>query len=90
MISRGVLQTEAAECGIPCLASVAMVYGHQESLADLRRRIPVSLSGMRLSDLMTCADGLELSARAVRCELDELQQLQCPAILNWNLRSVPN
>jgi hypothetical protein len=42
------LQTEAAECGIACLAMIASYFGHRIDLDTLRRRHPVSLKGMTL------------------------------------------
>ncbi len=85
MSEGGVLQTEAAECGLACLATICLAHGRREGLSELRRRFPVSLVGTRLTDLMACADALGFSARAVRCDLEELGQLQTPAILHWNL-----
>ena len=59
-------QTEAAECGLACLAMVASYHGHRTDMNSLRRRYPVSLKGVSLRDLM------EIAARwgtpAVHCE----------------------
>lgn len=85
MLGGGVLQTEAAECGIACLATVARVHGRRESLSELRRRFPVSLGGTSLADIIACADAMGFSTRAVRCELEELVKLQTPAILHWSM-----
>jgi ATP-binding cassette subfamily B protein RaxB len=80
-----ILQTEAAECGLACLAMVAGYYGHHADLADLRRRFGVSLRGATLKDLMRIADGLGLAARPLRIEIDELKLLRTPCILHWDL-----
>ncbi len=85
MRTEGILQSEAAECGLACLATVAAAHGNRQGLAELRRRFPVSLGGTTLKDLISCADALGFTARAVRCELDELSQLELPAILHWSL-----
>lgn len=82
---RTTLQSEAAECGLACLAMVAAAHGRRETLSDLRRRFPISLGGSSLKSLIAIADGLGFTARAVRCELDELKQLETPAILHWSL-----
>lgn len=79
------LQAEAAECGLACLAMIARAYGRRESLAELRRRFPISLAGSSLKGLIDCADSLGFSARALRCELDELGRVETPAILHWSL-----
>lgn len=80
-----VLQTEASECGLACIAMVAAAFGHLTGLAELRKRFPISLKGATLEQLITIADQMGFVSRAVRLELDELSQLKCPAILHWNL-----
>ena len=79
------LQTEAAECGLACLAMVAGYYGHLSDMAELRRRLSVSLKGVTLKDLMGMADRIGLASRPVRIELDELPLLKVPSILHWDL-----
>ena len=80
-----ILQTEAAECGLACLAMVASAHGHRTDLPALRRRFSVSLKGATLVDLVRMADELQLLSRALRAELDELPQLQTPCVLHWDL-----
>jgi ATP-binding cassette subfamily B protein RaxB len=80
-----VVQTEAAECGLACLAMVASYHGHKTDLNTLRRRFPVSLKGMTLRGLIQLASQLNLACRAVRVELAHLPQLRLPAILHWDL-----
>lgn len=78
-------QTEAAECGLACLAMVVGYHGHRVDLNSLRRDYPISLKGTTLKGLMNTADRLRLATRAVRCELDELDELLTPAVLHWDL-----
>ncbi len=80
-----ILQTEAAECGLACLAMVAGAFGLETDLPTLRQRFSVSLKGVTLADLVRMADELQLNSRALRAELDELAQLQRPCILHWEL-----
>ncbi|MBX3636445.1 MAG: peptidase domain-containing ABC transporter [Rubrivivax sp.] len=80
-----ILQTEAAECGLACLAMVAGAFGLDTDLRTLRQRFSVSLKGVTLADLVRMADELQLNSRALRAELDELGQLQRPCILHWDL-----
>ncbi len=82
---RAVLQTEAAECGLACIAMIADFHGYRADLASLRRRFPVSLKGVTLTSLIHVADALGLSSRPVRLELRELRRLERPCILHWNL-----
>ncbi len=80
-----VLQTEAAECGLACLAMIAGYYGDRSGLAGLRQRFGMSLKGATLRDLVRIADQLGLASRPVRLELDELPLLKMPCILHWDL-----
>ena len=80
-----ILQSEAAECGLACLAMVSDAHGLRLDLADLRRRFSISLKGATLAVLIRHAEALHFSARPLRLELDELGQLRLPAILHWDL-----
>ena len=79
------LQTEAAECGLACLAMVASHHGHRTDLPTLRQRFSLSLKGATLADLVRMAGAMQLNARPLRAELDHLPQLQLPCILHWDL-----
>ena len=80
-----ILQTEAAECGLACLAMILGRHGTLTDLATLRARHAVSMKGMTLSTLARIAEAEHLGTRAVRLELDELGRLRLPAILHWDL-----
>ncbi|HEY0114337.1 MAG TPA: cysteine peptidase family C39 domain-containing protein, partial [Allosphingosinicella sp.] len=82
---RPVLQSEAAECGLAALVMIAQHHGHKVNLPGLRQRFPTSSKGMTLQHLVAIAAELELAPRPVRLEIDELAQLQLPAILHWDL-----
>ena len=79
------LQTEAAECALACLAMIAGFYGYGSDLAELRRRLAVSLKGVNLKGLVAMADRTGFASRPVRLEIDELKQLKTPCILHWDL-----
>lgn len=79
------LQTEAAECGVACLAMVASYYGHDVDLAGLRRRFSTSLKGATLAQVMSMAGRLNLSCRPLKLDLEELAQLRTPCLLHWDL-----
>ena len=70
---RVVLQAEAAECGLACLAMVASAHGHQTSLSELRQRFPLSLKGARLDQLIRIAQQLGFATRPLRLDLEELE-----------------
>jgi len=76
--------SEAAECGLVCLAMVMASFGSPVDLATLRKRYPTSLSGMTLRGLVEVSTDLGFSARAYRAEIGQLSQVRLPAILHWN------
>ncbi|MFC3690909.1 peptidase domain-containing ABC transporter [Chenggangzhangella methanolivorans] len=78
-----VLQTEAAECGLACLAMVSGFHGRLVDLATLRRRFSTSLGGLTLKQLVCIAGRLELAARALRVEMEALPELAVPCVLHW-------
>jgi hypothetical protein len=78
------LQTEAAECGLACLAMIASYHGHCVDVATLRRRFTISAKGTTLSSIIDFASRLELSARPIRLEIEDLGRLRLPCILHWN------
>jgi ATP-binding cassette subfamily B protein RaxB len=80
-----VLQSEAAECGLACLAMVAAHHGHRCDLATLRSRYSISLKGTTLTHLISLARQLDFASRPLRLDLDSLGKLQLPAILHWDL-----
>ncbi len=80
-----ILQTEAAECGLACLAMVARYYGHDLDLPGLRRKAALSLKGANLKRVIEIAGQLQLDTRPLRLELEELPQLKTPCLLHWNL-----
>ncbi|WP_454732724.1 MULTISPECIES: peptidase domain-containing ABC transporter [Cupriavidus] len=79
-----ILQTEATECGLACLAMVASYHGLHQDLRTLRQQFPTSLKGANLSQLMKVTERLAMASRAVRVDLEELGQLRLPCILHWN------
>jgi ATP-binding cassette subfamily B protein RaxB len=80
-----VLQTEAAECGLACLAMIAGYHGHDLDLNTLRRRYPVSLKGVTLKALMVLASHLKLASRPLRFDLPHIRDLRLPAIVHWDM-----
>lgn len=79
-----ILQSEATECGLACLAMVACYHGHRTDLLSLRNRFPVSMKGVTLGGLMQVAAELNLNTRPLKLDLDHLGELKLPCILHWN------
>lgn len=83
--ARPVLQSEPAECGLACLATVAAYHGFETDMVSLRARFPISLKGTTLATIIRIAEAMGLSSRPLRLEPEALEQIALPAILHWNL-----
>lgn len=79
-----IMQTEATECGLACVAMIAGYYGLNLDLQTLRIYFRVSLKGMCLRDVIELADRLALSSRPVQANIDSLNQVKLPCILHWS------
>jgi len=64
---------------------VACANGQMQTLSGLRQRFSQSLRGSNLKQLISCAAALQLSARPLRVDLNELEKLARPCILHWDL-----
>lgn len=80
-----VLQSEAAECGLACLAMIASAHGNATGLRELRRRHAVSSKGANLSQIMGTANEMHLTCRPLRLDMEHLGDLRLPCILHWDL-----
>jgi len=80
-----ILQSEATECGLACLAMVAAFWGHRIDLASMRRRFPVSLKGTTLKSLISMARAMSLQSRPLKLGLNNLDKLKLPCILHWDM-----
>jgi len=79
-----VMQSERAECGLACVAMLASFHGQQHDLNTLRNRFPPSQHGATLAELMHLATAMNMSARAIRCDINELAACETPLILHWD------
>lgn len=82
---RLVRQTEVTECGLASLAMVANFHGLNVDLGTLRRQFVPSLRGAALKSLISIADRLGFSSRAVKLPLDGVSNLEMPALLHWDM-----
>ncbi len=80
-----ILQTEAAECGLACLAMVANAHGFRCNLINLRKRFALSLKGATLIDLIQIAGQMNLASRPLQLDMKHLSALKTPCILHWNV-----
>ncbi|CAN5411691.1 peptidase domain-containing ABC transporter [soil metagenome] len=80
-----ILQTEAPECGVACVAMIASYHGWRTDLAAMRLRLAPSMKGVTLKHISAIADTMGLAARGVQVPLEGLGQLKLPAILHWDM-----
>lgn len=79
-----ILQTEATECGLACIAMVAHYYGYESDLITLRRRFQISQKGSNLNQLIKISNQLHMVTRPLKLDLEDLNQLKTPCILHWD------
>jgi ATP-binding cassette, subfamily B, bacterial CvaB/MchF/RaxB len=79
-----ILQSEATECGLACVAMVAGFHGYRTDLATLRQRDSVSSRGATMAHLMQIAARLDLAPRPLKIEIEALSRLPLPVILHWD------
>jgi ATP-binding cassette subfamily B protein RaxB len=80
-----ILQSEAPECVIACLAMVASFHGHLTDLSAMRLRLSPSLKGATLKHVAQSAETMGLTARGVQVPLEGMRKLQRPAVLHWDM-----
>ncbi len=80
-----ILQSEAPECGIACLAMVASYHGHRTDLSAMRLRLSPSLKGITLKHVAQIAETMGMTARGVQVPLEGLGKLRLPAVLHWDM-----
>jgi ATP-binding cassette subfamily B protein RaxB len=81
-----IIQSEAAECGLACLAMVATYHGYEVDLVSMRRRFSISLKGATLKDVLTMAQRLGMTGRGLRLEPEQLKDIKTPCILHWDMK----
>lgn len=78
-------QDQFSECGHACVTMISNYHGHKIDLLSLRDIEAPSINGSSMLDLVRLFERLDFTTRAIRVELDELNHVQCPAVLHWNL-----
>jgi ATP-binding cassette, subfamily B, bacterial CvaB/MchF/RaxB len=80
-----ILQSEAAECSLACVAMIARFYGARVDLASVRADYSVSLKGANLKTLIEVGSSQGLRGRPLRVDLADLVNLPLPCVLHWNM-----
>lgn len=80
-----ILQTEAAECSLACLAMVSGFHGGERNLRELRLGSSLSVRGVNLEQFAGIAQRIGLQGRPLRLEPSEIALLATPCVLHWDL-----
>ena len=80
-----ILQVEASECGLACLAMIMSYYGNYIDVTTFRQRESISIKGLTLQNIIDIAQRNNLTTRPLRLEMEELNKLRLPCILHWSL-----
>lgn len=80
-----ILQVEASECGLACLAMIMSYYGNYIDVTTFRQRESISIKGITLQNIIDIAQRNNLTTRPLRLEMEELNKLRLPCILHWSL-----
>lgn len=80
-----ILQSEAAECGIACLAMISGFYGLNIDLLNFRDRFGTPAQGVTLLSLSKIAERAGLQNRALSLDLNEMRQLKLPCVIHWGM-----
>ncbi|HBC8734845.1 TPA: peptidase domain-containing ABC transporter [Klebsiella oxytoca] len=80
-----ILQSEAAECGIACLAMISGFYGLNIDLFNFRQRYGSPSQGVTLLSLSKTGERAGLKSRALSLDIDEIKQLKLPCIIHWGM-----
>ncbi len=79
-----VIQAEANECGLACLAMVSGRIGAGDTLGQLRQRFVVSSLGASAHDLVKWAQQLRMNAAACRVKMHQLARISTPCVLHFS------
>lgn len=76
-------QMAQTECGITSLAMVFSFYGYEGALSDLRKDVHGSRNGISMLTLKKIAESYHFNVKAMKLNINELQNFQIPLILFW-------
>lgn len=79
------MQMEAVECGAASLCMILAYYGAWIPLEQMREACGVSRDGSNAKNLLLAARSYKLEANGYKMNINQLKQLDAPAIIHWNL-----
>lgn len=77
-------QMETTECGAASLTMILAYHGHHASLPEVRVACGVSRDGANALSIVRAAEEYGLEAKGVKIEMDQLEDIELPAILHWD------
>ena len=80
-----ILQTEMAECGLACLAMISSYHGFETDIRKMRSRFSLSSHGVTLRTLIGYSNEMGFSARPIKVDLNQLENVSVPCILHWGM-----
>lgn len=72
------------DCGATCLRIVFKYFGQQVSIHKIRKLCQTTKNGVNLLGISEAAEKLGFRTYGVRLSLEQLNQIELPAILHWN------
>lgn len=77
-------QLDGMDCGPTCLRMIAKHYGKNFSLQRLREIAGINREGVSLLGLSDAAEKIHFRSLGCRISIEQLTELELPAILHWN------
>ncbi len=72
------------DCGATCLRIIFKYYGQQVSIHRIRKLCQTTKNGVNLLGISEAAEKLGFRTYGVKLSLEQLNQIELPAILHWN------
>nr|WP_210355104.1 peptidase domain-containing ABC transporter [Sphingobacterium tabacisoli] len=77
-------QMDMMDCGATCLRIIFKYYGQQVSIHRIRKLCQTTKNGVNLLGISEAAEKLGFRTYGVKLSLEQLNQIELPAILHWN------
>jgi len=79
-----VMQKDATQCGVACVAMICRYYGCAKGIDDIERICPACRDGVSMLALSETASALGLDNAAAKMSVAKLSEIPLPCILHWN------
>jgi ATP-binding cassette subfamily B protein RaxB len=82
-----ILQAEAAECALACLAMICGYHGKQIDMYGMRQRFPnLCQQGLTLRQMLDVGQQLDFHCRPLKLDMSHLKKLRLPCVLHWDMQ----